>query len=84
MVALPAEPLKIDWAAYKSKIATPGLVESFEKSYNAVKIPYPEDKYTAAIDKTEIDIVINLINIYKFRVLAKMMLSHTILGELFE
>lgn len=62
MLALPSEPLKIDWAAYKSKITIPGLVENFEKSYNAVKIPYPEDKYTAAIDKTETTVVINFID----------------------
>lgn len=58
MLASPAEPLKIDWATYKSKITVPGLVENFEKSYSAVKIPYPEDKYSSAIDKLEKDIVI--------------------------
>lgn len=51
MLASPAEPLKIDWAAYKNKIAVPGMVDNFEKSYNAVQIPYPEDKYTAAVEK---------------------------------
>lgn len=57
MLAAPSEPLKIDWAAYKNKIAVPGMVDSFEKAYNAVKVPYPEDKYSAAIDKHEKDIV---------------------------
>ncbi|NP_001119624.1 ATP synthase, subunit d [Acyrthosiphon pisum] len=57
MLAAPAEPLKIDWAAYKNKIAVPGLVDNFEKSYNAIKIPYPEDKYTPAIDKHEKEII---------------------------
>lgn len=51
MLAAPAEPLKIDWAAYRNKIAVPGLVDNFEKAYNAVKVPYPEDKYTAAVEK---------------------------------
>lgn len=58
MLASPAEPLKIDWALYKSKIALPGLVENFEKLYSGVKIPYPEDKYSAAIDNLEKDTVI--------------------------
>lgn len=58
MLASPAEVPKIDWALYKSKIAVPGLVDNFEKSYNAVKIPYPEDKYSPAIDKYEKEIVI--------------------------
>jgi F-type H+-transporting ATPase subunit d len=58
MLTLPAEPLKIDWALYKSKVALPGLVENFEKLYGAVKIPYPEDKYTVAIDNHEKEIVI--------------------------
>ena len=60
MLSLPAEPVKIDWAMYKNKIAVPGLVDSFEKSYNAIKIPYPEDKYSGAIDKYEKDIVKNI------------------------
>lgn len=59
MLASPAEPLKIDWAAYKNKVAVPGLVDNFEKMYNAIKIPYPEDKYTPAIDKHEKEIVIS-------------------------
>lgn len=67
MLSLPAEPAKIDWAMYKNKIAVPGLVDSFEKSYNAIKIPYPEDKYSGAIDKYEKDIVIT-INISRLRI----------------
>jgi len=58
MLASPAEPLKIDWSTYKNKVAVPGLVDTFEKAYAAVKIPYPEDKYTASIDKAEKEIVI--------------------------
>lgn len=60
MAAFPDEPLKIDWAAYKNKIAVPGFVDNFEKLYNAVKIPYPEDKYSSAIDKHETEIVISI------------------------
>jgi len=58
MLASPAEPPKIDWSLYKNKIAIPGMVDNFEKMFSAVKIPYPEDKYSAAIDKHEKEIVI--------------------------
>lgn len=57
MLASPAEPPKIDWSLYKSKIAVPGMVDNFEKLFSAVKIPYPEDKYSTAIDKHEKEIV---------------------------
>jgi len=49
--ALPAEMPKIDFAAYKSSVAVPGMVDNFEKSYAALTIPYPSDQGTiAAID----------------------------------
>lgn len=57
-MSLPVEPPKIDWSVYRNKIAVAGLVDSFEKQYSAVKIPFPEDKYTSAIDKIEKEIVI--------------------------
>ncbi|XP_050522090.1 ATP synthase subunit d, mitochondrial-like [Daktulosphaira vitifoliae] len=53
MFALSPEAPKIDWAIYKNAIPIAGLVEHFEKQYNAVKIPYPDDKYSAFIDSSE-------------------------------
>ncbi|XP_050535018.1 ATP synthase subunit d, mitochondrial-like [Daktulosphaira vitifoliae] len=53
MFALSSEASKIEWAKYKNAIPIAGLVENFEKQYNALKIPYPEDKYTAFIDSSE-------------------------------
>ncbi|XP_050547875.1 ATP synthase subunit d, mitochondrial-like [Daktulosphaira vitifoliae] len=53
MFALSPEAPKIDWTKYKNAIPIAGLVENFEKQYNAVRIPYPEDKYTAFIDSSE-------------------------------
>ncbi|ODN01728.1 ATP synthase subunit d, mitochondrial [Orchesella cincta] len=47
------KPPKIDFAAYKSKIAIPGLVESFQKQYDAVKVPYPADKLTPEVNAQE-------------------------------
>merc|ERR1711988_173692 len=51
--ALPA----IDWSMYKSKIAMPGLVESFEKAYNSVNVPFPKDpdNIKASVDAQEAD-----------------------------
>ncbi|KAK2176860.1 hypothetical protein NP493_625g01065 [Ridgeia piscesae] len=40
----PEELPKIDWAMYKSKIAMPGIVDTFEKAYQSVSVPYPKDK----------------------------------------
>merc|ERR1712141_371237 len=41
---------KIDFDAYRSKIAVPGMVDDFQKKYEALVIPYPKDNATAALD----------------------------------
>lgn len=51
VLANPAESPKIDWAAYKSKIPNAALVESFQKSYEALKIPYPADTLSAQVEE---------------------------------
>lgn len=38
---MPAQPPKIDWASYKKQTAIAGLTDSFQKSYEALTIPYP-------------------------------------------
>jgi len=37
--AMPA----IDWAAYKAKVGTPGVVDALQKAYENTKVPYPTD-----------------------------------------
>ncbi|XP_076680249.1 ATP synthase subunit d, mitochondrial [Andrena cerasifolii] len=53
MVANPESPPKIDWSYYKKNVTTAGLVDQFQKQYEALSIPYPADKYTAEIESEE-------------------------------
>lgn len=47
----PEQSPKIDWSAYKNKIPNAALVESFQKSYDSLKIPYPADNVSADVEK---------------------------------
>lgn len=47
--ANPEQSPKIDWAFYKSKVAVPGLVDAFQKNYDALKVAYPADNVTATV-----------------------------------
>lgn len=51
VMANPENPPKIDWAAYKSKVPIAGMVDAFQKQYDAVKIPYPADTVTPQVDQ---------------------------------
>lgn len=51
MLANPEHSPKIDWAAYKNKIPNAALVESLQKSYESLNIPYPADTVSAEVDK---------------------------------
>lgn len=48
--ANPESSPKIDWAFYKSRVAVPGLVDNFQKSYEALKVAYPKDNLSASVD----------------------------------
>ncbi|XP_026734626.1 ATP synthase subunit d, mitochondrial-like [Trichoplusia ni] len=51
MMSNPPQSPKIDWEGYKKIVPVPGLVEKFQKEYEALKIPYPEDKYSSEVSK---------------------------------
>lgn len=51
MFANPEQAPKINWAAYKNKIPNAALVDSFQKSYESLKVPYPADTVSAEVDK---------------------------------
>lgn len=53
MTALPENPPKIDWASYKAKIPVAGLVDQFQKQYEALQIPFPADTESAKINEDE-------------------------------
>jgi len=57
-LANPEAPPAIDWAFYKQKIAAPGLVDSFQKHYEALKVPYPANKVSPLIDAQKAEAVI--------------------------
>ena len=50
--ALPAAAPKIDFETYKSKVAVAGMVDDFQKKYEALDIPYPADKVSASVSIT--------------------------------
>ncbi|XP_028157563.1 ATP synthase subunit d, mitochondrial [Ostrinia nubilalis] len=50
VLANPPEPPKINWAMYKQTIPVAGMVDTFQKQYEALKIPYPADTQTALVE----------------------------------
>jgi F-type H+-transporting ATPase subunit d len=57
VMANPENPPAIDWAYYQTRVAVPGLVESFKKQYEGLQVPYPVDKVSAQVDAQEKEMV---------------------------
>ena len=41
---------KLDWAFYKARVPIAGMVDKFQKEYEAIKIPFPADTVSSQID----------------------------------
>lgn len=65
MLANPEQSPKIDWAVYKSKIPNVALVETFQKQYEALKVPYPVDTLSAEVDKLRTKVQADIVNFKK-------------------
>lgn len=63
--ANPEQSPKIDWAYYKSRVAVPGLVETFQKSFDSLKIPYPVDTLSAEVDRMRTEVKAKIENFKK-------------------
>lgn len=42
---------KIDWAQYKKNVPVAGMVDNFQKHYEALTVPYPVDNFSAQVDQ---------------------------------
>ena len=51
LAAYSEKPETIDWNFYKRNISLPGFVDSFQKQFEALKIPLPKDTASAAIEE---------------------------------
>ncbi|XP_046469461.1 ATP synthase subunit d, mitochondrial [Neodiprion pinetum] len=60
MQANPESLPKFDWAYYKKNVAAAGLVDKFQKEFESLKIPYPEDKYTSAVEAQEKEVAVEI------------------------
>lgn len=49
--SLPEAAPKIDFAGYKSKIPIAGMVDDFQKKYEALQVPYPKDTISAGVSQ---------------------------------
>lgn len=53
MIANPDKAPVIEWAMYKKHVPVAGMVDNFQKAYEALKVPYPADTVTAKIADQE-------------------------------
>ncbi|XP_065579818.1 ATP synthase subunit d, mitochondrial-like [Artemia franciscana] len=52
-LSYPEQPSPINWEHYRKSLTNPAMVDAFKKQYEALKVPYPEDKVSSQIDAQE-------------------------------
>ncbi|XP_046403733.1 ATP synthase subunit d, mitochondrial [Ischnura elegans] len=57
VMANPAALPKIDWAHYKKSVPVAGMVDTFQKQYESIQIPYPPDTMTASVEAQEKEVM---------------------------
>merc|ERR1712198_90828 len=60
VLGLPEALPVIDFSAYATRVAVPGMVENFQKQYESIAIPYPEDTVSGAIDAQEAEAAVEV------------------------
>ncbi|XP_067630709.1 ATP synthase subunit d, mitochondrial [Eurosta solidaginis] len=50
VLANPENPPQINWSHYKQLIPVAGMVDTFQKQYEALKIPYPTENVTPQVE----------------------------------
>lgn len=50
VIVNPETPPKIDWDLYKKSVPVAGMVDNFQKQYDALKVPYPADNLTPQVE----------------------------------
>lgn len=56
VLANPENPPKIDWEAYKKTVPIAGMVDNFQKQYEALKIPFPADTVSSTVDQQKVQV----------------------------
>lgn len=57
VLAHPEQSPAIDWAQYQKTVAIPGLVDTFRKAYESLKVPYPTDNLTVQVEAQRKEVV---------------------------
>lgn len=65
VLANPEQSPKLDWAFYKNRVAIPGLVDTFQKAYEALKVPYPADPLTSQVEAQRKEVLAEIENFKK-------------------
>lgn len=66
MITLPESVPAINFAEYKARIPVAGMVDTFQKEYEALKVPYPADTVSQQIADVESAAVSNFLTFFLF------------------